>query len=125
MGSGIVIENTKGKILLHLRDNNPSIPFPNTWQLLGGAREPNETPEETIRREIKEEIEINLKDIKLLKIYNYPEITEHIFHVIMDLDLEKVKLNEGQKIEFFSKEQAKKLNFGFHDKEYVEDFFDS
>src|SRR5690348_7601317 len=53
----VVYEN---KILWVLRDNNPTIPNPDTWNLPGGTREESdESDEACLRRELAEEI--NLK----------------------------------------------------------------
>jgi len=40
----------KGKILLILRDNVPTIAYPNKWNLPGGGIEDNEAPEITSAR---------------------------------------------------------------------------
>ena len=53
-GCVIILFNTNNQILLVLRDNKDSIPFPNTWNLLGGILENGESPEECIRKEIRE-----------------------------------------------------------------------
>ena len=39
-----------------LRDDRPDIPYPNLWDLPGGAREDDETTFETVAREVREEI---------------------------------------------------------------------
>ncbi|MGI9389426.1 MAG: NUDIX domain-containing protein [Boseongicola sp.] len=41
-----------------LRDDIASIPYPDHWDLPGGGREGQETPEETVLRETEEEIGI-------------------------------------------------------------------
>ncbi|GGA24238.1 NUDIX domain-containing protein [Okeania sp. KiyG1] len=66
-GSVIILLNSNNEILLVLRDDKNSIPFPNTWNLLGGFIENGELPEECICREIREEIEIELTDINFFK----------------------------------------------------------
>ena len=43
------------KILLFHRDNIPTIPYPDCWQIVGGGIEENETPEEAAKRELLEE----------------------------------------------------------------------
>jgi 8-oxo-dGTP pyrophosphatase MutT (NUDIX family) len=53
----IVLED--GRYLLQLRDQKPGIFFPGHWGLFGGAIEPGETPEQAVRREIKEELELS------------------------------------------------------------------
>ncbi|WP_172331920.1 NUDIX domain-containing protein [Mangrovicoccus sp. HB161399] len=49
-----------GLLLVYLRDDLPSIPFPDQWDFPGGGREGNETPEETVLRETREEFGLDL-----------------------------------------------------------------
>ncbi|MEU7607117.1 NUDIX domain-containing protein [Streptomyces sp. NPDC041003] len=55
-GTAALLVNSRGQYLLHLRDaNKPHICDPGTWSLPGGGREGNETAQEAIARELKEE----------------------------------------------------------------------
>lgn len=46
-----------GRFVMQLRDDRPDIWYPAHWGCFGGAVDPGETPEETIARELLEEIE--------------------------------------------------------------------
>jgi mutator protein MutT len=119
---GIIIENNEGEILLQLRDEKPKR-FPNSWVLIGGAVEGTESLEKAIKREIKEEMEIAVDNFKFFKNFQYQEDNQFFFHKKMNLNTKKIKLREGKKIEFFSKDEVQNLKFGFNIKEVVEDFF--
>ncbi len=54
-----VLKNKNGKFLLVQRSKNDDI-FPMKWQNLGGKMEIGETVEDTIIREVKEEVNIDL-----------------------------------------------------------------
>jgi len=54
------------KILLFHRDNIPTIPSPDCWQLIGGGIEEGETPEKGLIREVKEEVCYDLQKYYLL-----------------------------------------------------------
>lgn len=58
-------------LLVYLRDDKPSIPFPNMWDFPGGGREGQETPFETAQRETKEEfsLDITKEDVCFSKEY--------------------------------------------------------
>ena len=46
--------------MLLIARRKPTARLPNLWELPGGKVEPNETPEECLIREIKEEFDINI-----------------------------------------------------------------
>lgn len=49
-----------GKLLTIRRDDDPSIPWPGLWDLPGGAREGDESPEACVLRETAEETGLTL-----------------------------------------------------------------
>ena len=55
-----------GQILTILRDDKPTIPWPNLWELPGGGREGDESPFECAAREVFEELGIHLTEDSLL-----------------------------------------------------------
>ena len=77
-GASIVFVNSERRVLLYLRDNKPGIPYPACWDLLGGTVEPGESPEQCIRREVREEIEFDLKNPQLFTVRDFADRVEHI-----------------------------------------------
>jgi mutator protein MutT len=67
---GLIITNDKGEILLMKRDNKNTIPFPDTWDIFGGHVEEGETPEEGMKREIREELEWNVTSYSFFRKYS-------------------------------------------------------
>ena len=61
-------------VLTILRDDKPSIPWPNMWELPGGGREGDETPFECVAREVFEELGIHLTEGNLLGSKVYPSM---------------------------------------------------
>ncbi|MGT2829777.1 NUDIX hydrolase [Streptococcus hillyeri] len=59
-------------ILSILRDDIPTIPYPNTWDLAGGGREDNETPFECVQRETFEELGITISKESIRWVKQYP-----------------------------------------------------
>lgn len=112
----IILENDKGEILLYLRDNKPEIPFPNHWDLFGGFIEDGETPEQALVREVKEELDIDLRDYDFFKKYNcdqgdaMPNI-KYVYYGRISKPISELKLQEGQKLQFFSKEEIPQVKF--------------
>jgi len=121
---GLILENNDGKILLQLRDNKPSIPYPNCWGTFGGHIEEGETPEEAIKREIKEELNYDLIDFEFCNIYFFKNYVIYIFKKTdKKIKISDLKILEGQKGEFLTLEEIKKKNCSFNDKKIIEDYF--
>ena len=114
--AAIILENDKGEILLALRDNKSWIPFPNHWDLIGGHVEEGETPEEALVREVKEELNIDLKEYSYYKKYEcftgdaYENI-KYIYAGKINIPIDKITLFEGERPQFFSKEEIPSVKF--------------
>lgn len=112
----IIFENDKGEFLLYLRDGKPGIPFPHHWDLIGGHIEEGETPEEALIREVKEEIDFDLKDYTFFREYlclegdAYPNI-KYIYTGRIDLPVEEILLLEGDRLQFFTREEIPDVKF--------------
>lgn len=98
-----------GKIITILRDNISDIPYPNMWDLPGGGRENEETPYETMRREVKEELDINVpkSNVKYIKFYkSLTSLDDKAVFMVCDIDDDLIKninfKNEGQKYKIVS-----------------------
>lgn len=121
-----IIQNSEGKILLQLRDDKPDIPFPNFWYLPGGALEEfDKSPEDGLMREMQEEMGITLDKLQLHKKYEWDDKDEYVYVVPLDLNVNEIQLTEGQKIQYFSREEIENMNLAFHDNEIARDFFKS
>ena len=81
--AAIIIEN--GKVFATQRGYGE---FKDGWEFPGGKIEPDETPEEAIVREIKEELDTEVEVIELLDTveYDYPN-----FHLSMGCFICKIK----------------------------------
>ena len=105
----------KNKYLLQLRDKKKNIYYPNFWGLFGGTVEKKETSNNAIIREIFEETNLKVIQKKFLlkskfNFYNSEEIFETTFFECKTIKLlETIKINEGQKFNFFSINQLKSL----------------
>jgi 8-oxo-dGTP diphosphatase len=123
----IILENDKGELLLYLRDNKPGIPFPQHWDLFGGHVEEGETPEEALVREIKEELNYDLKEYKFFKEYEclegdaYPNI-KYVYSGRFNLPIEEINLLEGDYPKYFRRDEIPHVKFANILKSIVMDY---
>lgn len=123
IGCVIILLNDQHQVLLVLRDQKSSIPFPNTWNLLGGFRSENESPQMAIHREMLEEIEIDIGEVYFFRKYEWDDCDEYIFWKELNLNLNEVKLNEGQRLAYLSYAQIQKTKLAFECNQIIDDFF--
>jgi len=122
-GASIIFVNDKKQILLFLRDDIPGLPYRNMWDVPGGHVEEDETPEECIIREMKEEMDINLKDFQLFCEKEFDDRIEYTYWKKVNLNIAEIDLMEGQYLKWFTQQEAAdtKLAYGFN--EIVKEFF--
>lgn len=124
IGTSIIFVNDNDNLLLLLRDNIPTIKYPNMWDLPGGNVEFGETPEECICREIKEEFGITIANFQLFEKREFSDRTEYTFWQYADFDIKHIKLMEGQRLSWFSEIMAKNTPLAFNFNITVNSFFD-
>lgn len=100
------------KILLFHRDNKPTIKDPDCWDIIGGHSEEGENPDQTLLREIQEELNVIPSDYKQL--FSEPDVWNmetYIYHIqLSDEEAQQIKLgNEGQEVKFFTFEELQDL----------------
>ncbi len=122
-GCSIIFINDDHRVLLFLRDNIPTIPFPNMWDVPGGHVEPDETPEASIIREMKEEMELELKDFSLFSIMEFPDRIEYTFWKKSNLDIEQITLHEGQCLKWFDQNEVERTELALGFNEILRSFF--
>jgi 8-oxo-dGTP diphosphatase len=71
---GAIIRNDEGEILCALR--SPKMSLPNYWEFPGGKIEQGESPEQSLVREIKEELDCEIQVHNFVEevMYEYPKV---------------------------------------------------
>jgi mutator protein MutT len=121
--AAIIFYDDKKRILL--QDRRGISKFGNEWGFFGGGIEENETPEQAIIREAKEELDFDLKKFRYIGKYE-GKINENIFilHVFvspLNDNLSKFKQKEGRGMKMFSLTEAEKLKQPEHNKRVIID----
>ena len=98
----LAILKVAGRYALQLRDNRPDIAAAGHWALFGGSIDSDETPRIAVRREIREELALDVSDWRELWRVRYyvPFRDAEVLHFIFAADVTDVwarhVLHEGQ-----------------------------
>lgn len=103
-----IITNGAGRYLMHLRDDIPGIAWPGHWGVLGGGCEGEETPRETIVRELQEEAGLTVEE--LTEFCEAPDTHGSgqlltFFTATWEGDPRSLVLTEGQRLDRVAPEQ--------------------
>jgi len=105
----VVLYNKEKKLLLQNRKTISK--FGEEWAFFGGKLEKEESPEDAIKREIKEELNYNIFNYKYVKKFKN-KVNGSIIHVFtapFSGDLTQFTLREGDGMKLFSIKEYKKL----------------
>ena len=96
--AGALLVDTNSKLIAQQRDDKPGITNPGMVSLFGGTSHEGESPIETLRRELREELELEVNSNNLLlqtvKHENGTNVACSIY-IVTGVDAEKLKLHEG------------------------------
>ncbi|MEM7270307.1 MAG: NUDIX hydrolase [Pseudomonadota bacterium] len=107
-----LIRDRRGRILIQLRDNDAPR-APGVWGFFGGAVEEGETLPEAMRRELFEELGVDVSEDELAPKWRiYRPVTGfrmYMFEVSRTISPEEIRLGEGAGFAFIEPEDAGKF----------------
>lgn len=119
-GVAAILVNPEGKILLQQRDDRPDLLYGGYWTTFGGGIEPGETPDEAVRRELLEEIELDLpmrfwKVMPFVVKFGVVEVSGENYVYVGQIGraAEDITLNEGQALGYFGLDDLSELKIAF------------
>jgi 8-oxo-dGTP diphosphatase len=123
--ASIILINEHNEILLQKKDLRFKR-WPGRWSMFGGGIEDGETPEETIQREIAEEIRVKIYNFKLYKTFVYEDEDRagimHVFIAFFQGELSDISLGEGAGYAFFAPEEIAGLQLIDHDDKIIKEY---
>ena len=103
------IVNGEVFVFLQKRDKNAKV-LSDKCSFFGGKGEDNETPEQTLEREVKEELNFDVKNYSLLGKYDsvfIKDLKVNVYFTEVGDSFEKeIEVKEGEYGKFFSKEEV-------------------
>ena len=122
-----ILWNADRKILLQQRDSQPGLAFAGHWTLPGGKVEAGETAEEAIRRELAEEIGLEMP-LTLWRVYERAHddattVVQHVYVGEIDRLVSDLALGEGQALRYWGSEDIGGLPIAFGFESPLKEFF--
>ena len=93
------------RYLMQLRDFKPDIADPGMWGFFAGHGNVKEHPDETMRRELWEELRWEPTRIAFLGTTAFDAFRLHVFHSAIGKEVSRLTLREGQDMGIFSADQ--------------------
>jgi 8-oxo-dGTP diphosphatase len=127
ISSSAIIYNHRNQVLIAKRSSDKKID-PGLWEIIGGAIEFGETPLECLEREISEELDCKLSNIKLLDIYSFvnPKLERQIISIqyIATIDeFPKFNTEEIAELKWIDESDIPKLKFSMNCKKRIADYY--
>lgn len=117
-----------GKFVMVQRDNKPNILNPGKWNLPGGGIDGDETPEETLVRELQEEINLTPTHIEPMGTTRYADGDTIVYRfAVRPTHEEMLKIHlvsEGQELRWFTLPEALTMDLSVHLRAYLEECSD-
>jgi len=123
-----VLKDEEGRALLQHREKT-ALRLPDYWAFFGGEIEENETPEDAVRREAKEELGIEFKNLEFFKRYEFQQEDglheKFVFIAPLSVSFKELRRQqeEGQNLGLFSFEELKNLKISDYDRVILRDLF--
>lgn len=104
----VVLPYVERKVLMQLRDDRAGVAFPGCWGFFGGSVDDGETPADTARREVREELTYTPAALQVLAVDRIPELgnlRSHAYACPLTVPVEQIVLGEGMDLGLFSREE--------------------
>jgi ADP-ribose pyrophosphatase YjhB (NUDIX family) len=110
LDESLVLLTYKEKILLTIKNYIINSGTQKTWSLIGGEKKTDESLEKTVIRNIKEDMKIEVGDIKFLLVAPSDNKNTYFYHgKLTDNNVNLIERAEGQELQFFDLKELNKI----------------
>lgn len=127
--AGIIEDENTGKTLIAQRKSDSKLE-PNKWEFPGGKIEFKEEPKDCLKREIKEELNLEISVEDLLDVYSHIYNKDGLeYHIVLITYLCKyisgeIKTIDCQDYSWINLEEFSKYNYADADVQIIEDYLE-
>ena len=119
--SSIIVRELDDKVFITKRSLDKEL-SPGEWETVGGRIEQGESPKNCIKREIKEELNAEIKSSKHFKDYIYNGASFKVFIIKLKKELTPNK-KDFDDWGWFSKKEIEAMNLALNCKERIFDYY--
>jgi mutator protein MutT len=111
VGIGIIIDH--GRVLICRRHDDPADAFGGYWEFPGGKCEPPESPVECVRREIREELGIEVTPVTALTVieHRYPTVHVRLHPFVCRLDAGEPRAISAAQCKWVGSDELREYRF--------------
>jgi ADP-ribose pyrophosphatase YjhB (NUDIX family) len=110
LNESLVLLTYKEKILLSIKNYAFNSGVQRIWSLIGGEKKNDESMEKIISRKIKEEMKIEIDDIKFLLVNSSENKDTYFYHgKLTDNNVNLIERSDGQELQFFNLKELSKI----------------
>ena len=127
--AGALLITKDNEVILQRRDTNPGIVNPGKTTLFGGSVIDGENPEDCLKREMMEELGLDIKDYKFFGRYEkrqatYGEDCDCYVYLVPRVDIKGIQVSEGRGYKLVSsRDNYFTSEFSLITQEVLKDYF--
>jgi 8-oxo-dGTP pyrophosphatase MutT (NUDIX family) len=123
----VIIYNDKNEVLMQKKTIDYPIYPGGIWCFFGGVIKDGEEPIDAAKREVKEETNLDIKDIELISVndylFNNKPSKKYVYKAKFFGNISDIRVSEGAGFSFFNEKELSKYPIAYEDIVVVNNYF--